>query len=217
MKGRLRKLVLLVLLGAVVNVAVAWGCATWIVPLKNDWAALQRQINAPLRSDYRRWWATHAPSGFQKEPVVAVRVANVGVTRVSLWKPVAYPPEGTLDHDLVRRIRAGLPLRAVEGAYWQAAGTPTAGTPKVIPDAVVVLPANGLKILLRPVWPGFAINTIFYVLILWMLTLGPFAMRRAIRRKRGLCINCGYDLRNDFSAGCPECGWRREGLDEPKG
>ena len=29
------------------------------------------------------------------------------------------------------------------------------------------------------------------------------------------CQACDYDLRGDFSAGCPECGWRREGSDEP--
>ncbi|MFB3112460.1 MAG: hypothetical protein ACE10G_10540, partial [Gemmatimonadales bacterium] len=111
MKRWISKLVVFLLLGAVVNVAVAWGCATWIVPLKNDLAAYLRQVNAPLRSDYRRWWATHAPSGFQKEPVAAVRSADVGVTHVSMWKPVAFTPEGTFDHDLVLRIRAGLPLR----------------------------------------------------------------------------------------------------------
>jgi len=54
-------------------------------------------------------------------------------------------------------------------------------------------------------------------MIVWMLWSSLFATRRMIRRKRGHCIKCGYDLRGDFSAGCPECGWRREGLDEPKG
>ena len=209
MKRRLTKLVVILLLGAIVNVAVAWGCATWIVPLTNDWATWQRQLNTPLRSDYRKWWATHAPSGFQKEPVAAVRSANVGVTHVSMWKPVAFTPEGTFDYDLVKRIRAGLPLRAVEGAYWRAAGTPTAGTPKVIPDAAVVLPADRLKILLRPVWPGFAINTVFYAAIVWGLTLGPFTARRLIRRKRGHCIDCGYDLSHADHEACPECGWGR--------
>ncbi len=63
---------------------------------------------------------------------------------------------------------------------------------------------------LSPLWPDFAINTIFYAAVLWMLTLGPFTARRMIRHKRGHCIKCGYDLRGDFSAGCPECGWRRE-------
>ena len=63
-----------------------------------------------------------------------------------------------------------------------------------------------------PIWPGFAVNTIFYAVILWMLTLGPITARRMIRRKRGHCIKCGYDLRGDFSSGCPECGWRREAV-----
>jgi hypothetical protein len=63
---------------------------------------------------------------------------------------------------------------------------------------------------LRPIWTGFAVNTIFYATILWLLTLGPFTARRMIRRKRGRCLKCGYDLRGNLSPGCPECGWRRE-------
>ncbi|MEM9251871.1 MAG: hypothetical protein AAGB29_05935 [Planctomycetota bacterium] len=30
--------------------------------------------------------------------------------------------------------------------------------------------------------------------------------RRAVRRRRGLCVRCGYDLRGSTGA-CPECGW----------
>ena len=59
---------------------------------------------------------------------------------------------------------------------------------------------------LRPIWPGFAINTVFYASILWLFTLGPFTARRMIRRKRGLCTKCGYDLRNVEHEKCPECG-----------
>ncbi len=70
---------------------------------------------------------------------------------------------------------------------------------------------------LRPIWPGFAINTISYAALLWLLFFGSLTARRIIRRKRGHCIKCGYDLRGDFSAGCPECGWQRESLDESKG
>ena len=61
----------------------------------------------------------------------------------------------------------------------------------------------------RPVWPGFPINTLFYATLLWLVTLGPFAARRVIRRKRGRCIKCGYDLRGTSGGGgeaCPECG-----------
>ena len=63
---------------------------------------------------------------------------------------------------------------------------------------------------MRPLWTGFLANVIFYAAILWLLSLTPYALRRSIRRKRGHCINCGYDLRGDLSSGCPECGWRRE-------
>ena len=30
------------------------------------------------------------------------------------------------------------------------------------------------------------------------------------RIRAGHCPNCNYDLRRDFSRGCPECGWHRE-------
>ncbi len=33
--------------------------------------------------------------------------------------------------------------------------------------------------------------------------------KRLLRRRRGHCVACGYDLRSDFSQGCPECGWGR--------
>ena len=63
---------------------------------------------------------------------------------------------------------------------------------------------------MRSVWFGFVVNTLFYAAIMWLLILGAFALRRLIRRKRGLCVACGYDLRGDLAQGCPECGWRRE-------
>ncbi len=57
-----------------------------------------------------------------------------------------------------------------------------------------------------PLWSGFAINTLFYAVILWSLILGPFALRRLIRQRRGLCPACGYDLRHGEHEACPECG-----------
>ena len=52
-----------------------------------------------------------------------------------------------------------------------------------------------------------AINTLFYAAILWLLILGPFALRRLIRQRRGVCPACGYDLRHGEHKACPECGW----------
>jgi formylglycine-generating enzyme len=57
---------------------------------------------------------------------------------------------------------------------------------------------------LRPIWPGFAINTLFYAAILWLLFAAPFALRRRRRIKRGLCPKCAYPL--GTSDTCTECG-----------
>ncbi len=59
---------------------------------------------------------------------------------------------------------------------------------------------------LRPVFPGFLINTLFYTVILWLLWSAPFATRRLIRKRRGRCPRCGYDLRHAVHDACPECG-----------
>ena len=55
-----------------------------------------------------------------------------------------------------------------------------------------------------PIWPGFAVNTLFYAGLLWLLILGPFALRRLIRRRRGLCPKCAYPIGESFV--CSECG-----------
>jgi len=57
-----------------------------------------------------------------------------------------------------------------------------------------------------PIWPGFLINTAFYAAITWLLIRGPFAPRRLIRRRRGLCVKCGYQLGHAEHGACPECG-----------
>jgi len=65
----------------------------------------------------------------------------------------------------------------------------------------------------RPAWPGFAVNTLLYGTVLFILYWLAVKPRRFIaevaRIRRGACLECGYDLGYDFIRGCPECGWRR--------
>ena len=56
----------------------------------------------------------------------------------------------------------------------------------------------------RPIWPGFAVNTIFYAAILWLLIPGPFVLRRFIRQRRGICPACAYPMGE--TGVCTECG-----------
>ncbi|MFG0285501.1 MAG: hypothetical protein ACF8R7_13875 [Phycisphaerales bacterium JB039] len=59
---------------------------------------------------------------------------------------------------------------------------------------------------LRPIWWGLVINTLFFS-ALWLVALtAPPMARGALRRRRGLCLRCGYDLQGQFTGGCPECG-----------
>ena len=59
---------------------------------------------------------------------------------------------------------------------------------------------------LYPIGTGFVVNTLFYAAILSLLFTGPFVLRRFIRRRRGLCVQCAYDLRGAKHEACPECG-----------
>jgi hypothetical protein len=60
-----------------------------------------------------------------------------------------------------------------------------------------------------PIWPGFVFNAVAFAIAFWMSMFAPFIIRRNLRCRRGYCIQCGYDLRGQYVAGCPECGWNR--------
>ncbi len=63
---------------------------------------------------------------------------------------------------------------------------------------------SGVMVPIRPVWPGFAVNTLFYTAILWLLIWGLSTLRRFLRLRRGLCPKCAYPMGE--SAVCTECG-----------
>jgi hypothetical protein len=82
-------------------------------------------------------------------------------------------------------------------------------------------PSIGLPFL--PIWPGLLANTAFYGVIVWVLWFTPGAVRREMRRRRGSCVGCAYDLRGaeviaGAGAACPECERERQavrGADPP--
>jgi hypothetical protein len=52
--------------------------------------------------------------------------------------------------------------------------------------------------------PGFALDTAFYGTLAFLLWSAPGFVRRQRRRRRGLCVGCGYELKGMQK--CPECG-----------
>lgn len=63
------------------------------------------------------------------------------------------------------------------------------------------------KLASDPIWRGLAINLAFW----WLLAFGVLSipLRPWLRRRKGRCPKCAYDLKRDFESGCPECGWGR--------
>jgi hypothetical protein len=71
---------------------------------------------------------------------------------------------------------------------------------------------NQLPVILtyRPIWSGLFLNTAFHTSLWAIFLFAPGITRRALRRSRGLCPRCAYDLRSlPPSSPCPECGPER--------
>jgi len=62
---------------------------------------------------------------------------------------------------------------------------------------------------LAPIWGGFLLDTAVYTALWSGLILGVPTIRRVRRRRHGRCPRCAYDLKHEFTRGCPECGWGR--------
>ena len=222
MKRCLTKLVVFLLLGAIVNVAVAWGCALSLslrsqASGRSGSNGLEIWVGV-LPENKETWgmvWTIHRPGAYKF-------LVEWGSSRGSSYGET--PPKWVLrimdEHTLDPRSGNDL---VVDARGWPFPGLYSlADFDNFQVTRGLSLPSNddsssrwtltegSFALPIDPIWPGFAINTIFYAATLWLLTLGSFAARRMIRRKRGHCIRCGYDLRANYSAGCPECGWRRE-------
>ncbi len=235
MKRRLLAFAIFLLLGAVLNVAVAWGCAI-LIDLRlctgspsfsgfslgrtasgHDWTVLanQRRGGAIIGS------YVESPGQWSMAQALRQRLAEGAPSLpVPSWSRAAIPKFDPAVNSRQAQIVEGFgwPWLSLWVSFHEIRPSGTTGTTTVAVELWTGLAVSSSARLLDPpralplgpIWSGFAMNTAFYAAILWLLTLGTFALRRLIRRKRGLCVPCGYDLRGDLEHGCPECGWRRE-------
>ncbi len=222
MKRRLFQLAVFLLLGAVLNVAVAWGCALSIqLSRAGPPSKSVRAIGRELEPDggWRFWSIVRV-----ERPGVVLyysylhtrneRVEGVEVERSTDLRPFELAPSWA---DLRMPPATDYGIRWVHAfgwpfvSMWRDYGAFGDGYRYKLFHGLEVafLPPDGgfpRAIPLDPIWLGFAFNTLFYAALLWLLIPGPFALRRLIRRTRGLCVACGYDLRHAEHDACPECG-----------
>ncbi len=216
MKRWIFKLVVFLLLGTIVNVAVAWGCGAWLNTLGGEQVGRINSMDSPRWAILinTRLGATRVTCSRVDEPYKVVPHMPLG--RAPYWSRGRLSPDqvslqyrqvGSIMWHPVDEAR-GWPLRAM--MWWadmkrdHSTGTTLAVTVEHGLDLsnLAVMPEFTRALPVKPIWPGFAINTTFYAAILWL----PFALRRYVRVKRGHCIKCAYDLRGTEHEVCPECG-----------
>ena len=193
-RGIAVRVAVFLLLGAIVNVAVAWGLAYWIpfavrAVNESDW-------DSP---DAVRWWHARVPLGVNGEPSVFEWAESLGYEGIEMHASTATQWLSAY----VTRMRWGLPLLSMEDVVWSSYAETRRGEGFSIRNGMTI-PLNGRAMPTVPIWPGFAINTLFYAAILWLLFGAPFTLRRWRRIRRGLCAKCAYPI--GTSEVCTECG-----------
>lgn len=187
----IRLILLLMLCGAIVNIVVAWGIAIS--------APMPRKLTPTVvTSTDHDWWRACAPDQYQEvSPNAAFVHSTTGATLLRLAVGT-----GGMDSPMAHRFRSGWPATSMERSQWSSLHRVE------WIDTWTVYKPLAFSVPMRPYWPGFAINTVFYAAVLWGLSVAPFTLRRRRRIKRGLCLKCGYDLRGSppTSDACPECG-----------
>jgi hypothetical protein len=215
-KRRAFKLLLLLIAGGIINVAVAWGCVLASIdngnPLKSSKEITERVLTPEERRGLNKcgWIAEENPRLYKVVQRQSTRFAiqETRITEVALYL-------GGAPILIVTFHEVGWPLYAVGGGDWvdYSSHAPYNRRQSGLIRISRMNHSLGFPLGLnyffpwRPLWPGFAINTIFYAAIVWFLFFAPGAIRKRVRRKRGQCAACGYSRRGTPGSDvCPECG-----------
>ncbi len=212
MKQAIRRVAAFVLIGAAINIAVAWSC---IAAARTSGS----KPFAPALSDSR--WALDAPAELPVQSgVPSFSNQHFGVSRMSwqvrLWREQprnAGDVEKTAERSYtVNLVDCGWPMRSLwyrkfglepesprpGGAMaWLRRGvwlTPDTPGVRMFPMVLAI----------APLWGGFAVNSLLYGALVAVPVMLPGAVRRAVRRRRGQCEACAYPI--GASAVCTECG-----------
>ena len=210
------------LLGAVTSVMVAWGLT------------IRARMLVSSDSEEHPTWPCATPAGWPAQPLRERRDRKPGAVMVisDAYTRLEEPSHVHILSYGITYFEAGWPLRCLSyrrptelalDAHGLVIGDPWATEPGdwarglsvhipgwLEPDDLRRVIAAERLLPVTPLWPRFAMNTLFYAVILWVvLSAGPRMTWRSVRRRRGRCPQCGYDLQHDLDLGCSECGWRR--------
>ena len=192
------------LLGAVVNVLVAIALGIWAFPIDANGQAYTAQ-------EAMRYWNPRVEESEKYNPFSGNTYVTFGVDEIVINDGYRRVGQPHIPYKITMLI-SGFPARSMVGEFHISKNKTKAVWSISNPfgdQARTYRSGRSTSILpLRPIWSGFVINTIFFTVILWLF-FDLFTIRLYIRRMRGCCIKCNYNLRGDLASGCPECGWKR--------
>jgi hypothetical protein len=205
----------LAMAGAIINVAVAWGIVCALQPADATNQAFAARIEPTWVLEILRAERTGSTYIFccwtdgTSSAISKFLTPDELLPKWSNFDPVAFGlrTEGVIPvtREYREHIALGLPCRTLcadfsdtrpftERPQWVGAieckWRYKDGSKRIFP--------------IHPIFPGFAINTIFYAAVLWVLFAVPLKVRRWRRIKRGVCVRCAYPV--GASAVCSECG-----------
>lgn len=225
----LRTILIFLLLGAVVNVSVAWGIVLFVdvIGRNANWSGGAEIVGNESWALSR--WDSFGSMLFESErargefsSLVQQSVAEFDPPShiSSDWAPLdvltdeyvrAESQDGQLVEELQRFEARGWPLLA----FWCVRGSIVHAEEDIIvaPRGFIETsleepyPSGRPKVLpFLPIWRGIVINSVFYGGPLWLGFITIYGMVRIFRYKLGKCRKCGYDLRGAEHKACPECG-----------
>jgi hypothetical protein len=204
--GRGRRLAIRLAACAIAGIGLTIAVAWWIPfaqpgPM-DPTAATSRQPDLT--------WPAWVPPGWPKQPQRHYVITGPGVRREE-WVGLKLGSRSA-DVWLASQVLTGWPLCAMSYRTAEYQGTAASSW------------TNGIRVPGREPVPkaivpiGFALDTIFGTFTYPLWGIRAF-IRRRLRRARGRCPACGYDLKGSTSAVCPECGVtpKREGVAEGRG
>ena len=191
---RLRVILLFLLLGVVVNVAVAWVgyrfsedskgmFERWVSTGQAEkmlWSRHAADGWSDADSQYRRWYGLLASGRDMGDFFRSYSI----VTRPDMTNAELREVFRGVGDFRVSQINSGFPLRSMRAEEWSGAPDTRFFAATAGHDA---LDFWGYRLPKRLIWSGFIINTLLYGYLLWLLIPLLYILRCMIRIKHGLC------------------------------
>ena len=229
MKRRIFKLAIFLLLGAIVNVAVAWGCALWHyvaeAPRIPGTMRLEDGSTSWMVASYHSRVAHRMHSIWGPSALLSGQPSEVSPSELARgWTAILAPPTTDEVESTGARVldSRGWPMlsmwSALELEFVAQPISPPASIGKVtrVTSGIELSPYSQFRweapqhqyrvLPLGIIWSGFALNTLIFAAIGFCIVVILRYSLVALRMGAGRCPGCAYDLRKATHDQCPECG-----------